>query len=427
VAPVGRRRVTVVADDLTGATDSVVQFREAGWTAYLLLTDDDPESGTAESGAVATSRSLDTRPLPGAQAAEATEAAVAEQLAAGADRLYLKIDSTMRGSVAGQVTGALAAWAAVHPDAVAVICPAYPQMGRVIAEGSMSVNGVPLDQSGAGFDPVTPVTTAVLTELIPGAVPVANRRNPVELAGALRVAAASSDRLVVDARDDADLRRLAEAVELLGTAAICVGSAGLARHLAEVWRPDGEPRTGAGAAVAVDGTVLVSATSLNEVSFDQISHLTTELGDRLVRHEFSVDELQDTAAARALGADLAGRTGARTEVVVVQPSPARVQGVDAASAARSIARGLAGVVGGMVSSGRVGALVLVGGDGAQAALQELGAIALQVERQASEGVPLGRIVGGPAAGLPVVTKAGGFGSTTTIHDVIRAVRHPQEV
>lgn len=422
-----RRRVAVVADDLTGATDSVVQFREAGWTAYLLLTDEDPAEQDEVTGVVATSRSLDTRPLPGAQAAETTRLAVGEQLAAGTDRLYVKVDSTMRGSVAGQVTGALAVWADAHPDAVALICPAYPQMGRVIVKGSMLVNGTPLDQSAASFDPVTPVNSSVLTELVPGAASVPNAGTAAELADALTAAAGTSDRLVVDAQSDADLRRLAEAVEIVGSRAVCVGSAGLARHLAEVWRPAGSAELAKEATQAITGTVVVSVSSLNEVSFDQIAHLLATHGERVVRHEFSVDQLQDQAGMRDLGRTLTEGDGVRLEVVVLQPSPARVQGVDAADAARSVARGLAAAVGGMVGSGSVGALLLVGGDGAQAALQELDAIALRIDRQASEGVPLGRIVGGPAADLPVVTKAGGFGSTTTLTDVISAIRHPQEV
>ncbi|QFG69258.1 four-carbon acid sugar kinase family protein [Ornithinimicrobium pratense] len=416
------RRIAVIADDLTGATDSVVQFREAGWTAYLLLTDEEPVQEDA-SGVVATSRSLDTRALTSDQAAESTRLAVSEQLSAGTDRLYVKIDSTMRGSVAGQVAGALAAWSETHPDAVAVICPAYPQMGRVVAGGSMLVNGTPLDQSAASFDPVTPVSSAVLAELVPGAESVPNGGTATDLGEALRTAAQSSDRLVVDAETDDDLRRLAEAVEILGPRAICVGSAGWARYLAEVWRPAGSPDPTSAEPEAISGTVVVSASTLNEVSFDQISHLRTVLGERHEQHEFRVDQLQDPAGMRHLGRSIANR---QPEVVILQPSPARVEGVDAAEAARAIARGLAAAIGGMTATGGIDALVLVGGDGAEAALRELGATAVRIDRQASEGVPLGHIVGGPAAGLPVVTKAGGFGSTTTLTDVIGAMRHPEE-
>lgn len=416
--------MAVVADDLTGATDTVVQFREAGWTSYLLLTDDDPAEQEGASGVVATSRSLDSRPLSDAQAAMRTRLAVSKQLAAGTDRLYVKVDSTMRGSVAGQVTGALSAWTQAHPDALTVICPAYPQMGRVIVDGSMLINGTPLDQSAASFDPVTPVNSSVLGDLVPGAVSIANCGTAAELADALIAAAQTSDRLVVDARWDMDLRRLAEAVEIVGSRVVCVGSAGLARYLAEVWRLDGSVEFAKETTEAVTGTVVVSVSSLNEVTFDQVAYLRSTLGEHAQWHEFSGDQLQDWTGMRDLGRALTAGDDVHPEIVVLQPSPARVQGVDAA---RSVARGLAAAVGGMVESGGLGALLLVGGDGAQAALQELDATALRIDRQVSEGVPLGRIVGGLSAELQVVTKAGGFGTNTTITDVISAMRHPQEV
>ena len=58
-----------------------------------------------------------------------TADAVNALMNAGVDRVFLKIDSTMRGSVPGQVAGALAAWRTRHPDARAVVCPAYPRDG----------------------------------------------------------------------------------------------------------------------------------------------------------------------------------------------------------------------------------------------------------------------------------------------------------
>ena len=47
--------------------------------------------------------------------------------------------------------------------------------------------------------------------------------------------------VVVDASSEDDLRRLADALALLGSKAIAVGSAGLARHLAFRWRTPAAP------------------------------------------------------------------------------------------------------------------------------------------------------------------------------------------
>ena len=62
----------------------------------------------------------------------------------------------------------------------------------------------------------------------------------------------------------------------------------------------------------------------------------------------------------------------------------------------------------------VAGLVLSGGESAAAVLDALGACAVDLTGELEPGVPLGRIVGGRADGLPVVLKAGGFGDRGTL-------------
>jgi D-threonate/D-erythronate kinase len=53
---------------------------------------------------------------------------------------------------------------------------------------------------------------------------------------------------------------------------------------------------------------------------------------------------------------------------------------------------------------------LIGGDGAREVLTQLGASGIRIVDSLLEGIPLGFIVGGTADGMPVFTKAGGFGA-----------------
>src|SRR4051812_26150432 len=123
--PVAPRLVGLVADDLTGATDAAVQFAVEGWSAHVLCNPAArPEipDGVPSLLAVVTG----VRAAPDDEAAAGTARAVRGLLARGCDRLYVKIDSTMRGSVAGQLRGALAAWAGKHPTAIVMFSPAFP-------------------------------------------------------------------------------------------------------------------------------------------------------------------------------------------------------------------------------------------------------------------------------------------------------------
>lgn len=60
------------------------------------------------------------------------------------------------------------------------------------------------------------------------------------------------------------------------------------------------------------------------------------------------------------------------------------------------------------------ALVLSGGDTALEACRALGVRGIRLVREMLPGIPLGVLIGGPYDGLPVVTKAGGFGSVDAL-------------
>src|SRR5699024_5336401 len=60
----------------------------------------------------------------------------------------------------------------------------------------------------------------------------------------------------------------------------------------------------------------------------------------------------------------------------------------------------------------VSGFVATGGDGARALTTQLRARAITLTGEVAPGIPIGTVSGGPRHGLPIVTKAGGFGSPT---------------
>jgi len=366
-------RVLVLADDLTGASDTVVSFARSGWSSLLSLSGGWRERPAEEAVAL----SLDTRRDPDAAALTGR---AAHDLAG--DRLYLKIDSTMRGRVAEQVAGALAGRRRTRPGSFAVLCPAYPAMGRTVEQGHALVAGVPIHRGPAGRDPVTPVPESDLRRLVPGAVSVAADE---PLAGTIRDAGRDHDVVVVDARDQSDLERLARAIVEVGPDAVPVGSAGLASALAEVWRDPAAPY-GVPSPVPAGTRTLVVVSSLHEVARTQVA----ELRDRVEAGELAADLLVSPE-------DREGRT------------------------AHQVAHELAAEAARVLAAGDHDALALVGGDGAAATLTALAATGIRVLDAPVEGVPVGVLVGGAHDGLTVATKAGGFGGPQTLNQLIRAL------
>jgi uncharacterized protein YgbK (DUF1537 family) len=419
----------IVADDLTGATDSVVQFARAGWKARLALTT--PTAGSADVGAVVAVVTDARAHAPGTASAD-TASAVAELLTSGIHRLFLKIDSTLRGSVLHQVTGAIEAWSTEHPDAMAVVCSAYPAMGRTIVDGEMLVHGAGVHTTAIGRDPVTPVTTSAVRELLPGAVALRlTGTTPVEDAAQIEAAASTAPQRVVsvDAVTDDDLSRLAEAVNLIGPRAIPVGAAGLAVAMSRIWAPAATvaaPATVPTVPGAVDRVAVVGS-SLHEVSRVQVQALLDALpANQVLTLGPTLDQALEPTGMAAWAANELARVSVLPAVVVITSPPERSAaplGEPGEPASERIARSLAIISDVVFSSSSIGAFVLLGGEGARAVLDGLGAESLLVHDTVREGIPIATLEGGKADGVLVVTKAGGFGTPTALAEIVPELLH----
>ena len=416
---IGAAPAGIVADDLTGATDSAVQFARGGWAARLALTM--PPAGSAELGSVV-AVVTDARARPAHTARANTASAVLGLRKSGAVRLFVKIDSTMRGSVIDQVLGALDGWSAEHPNAVAVVCSAYPAMGRTIEGGHILVNGAGVHTTAVGTDPVTPVTTSDLTVLLPGSVPVhLSNGNAAENAELLRAAFAGGSRIaVVDAATDVDLALLAELIALLGPRAIPVGAAGLAVAMSHVWstdlvgaRPTSRTRL---------QRVAVVISSLHDVSRTQAEQLKRAFpADQVRIFAPTLDQvLNPVAIGEWVAAELEGSAALPAVVVIESPydRPTSRSPCHDRMPAELIAESLATITESVFDHGSINALVLLGGEGAFAVLHRLGAKSLLVHDAIREGIPLGTLEGGKADGVTVVTKAGGFGTPMSVAEIV---------
>ncbi|WP_169923418.1 four-carbon acid sugar kinase family protein [Paramicrobacterium agarici] len=401
----------IVADDLTGATDSAVQFARAGWHTQLVL-DSRAEAG-GKPGSV-TARVTDARALGSAEARSRTREAVAAG-AGHASHLFLKIDSTLRGTVMDQISGALDVWREKHPSAVAVVCSAYPPMGRTVVDGRLLVNNVPVHETPIGRDPVTPVATSAIADLLAGSTRVARSAN-VSLRDALEAASAASSVLTVDASTEADIAELAEAITSLGHRAIPVGSAGLALALAAAW---GDGLVAATPPSAQASRVVLVASSLHDVTLEQVDALSDARSDVVVLRP-SLQQLLNSGA-RSQWHDAVSAASARTAPVTVIAAPTERRETLASSrsdASGRVADGLAQAAHSLVAGEPGASLVLMGGEGARAVLETLGTERVHIHRAIREGMPIGTIEGGVANGATVVTKAGGFGARTDISDIV---------
>lgn len=395
--------IAIVADDLTGSGDTAVQFVRAGWSTHLSIGGaGEALSGPATAGVEVLAVTTNSRALSAADAAQVIRQNVQQLRAAGVSRLYKKVDSTLRGEFKAEIDAAREAWGA---DTVAVICPAFPATGRTVEQGILYVNGKPVTETSAATDPVTPVTESHIPTLL-GCAHVALQDNDTAESLAARIAQAGNT-VVVDAATDADLERLARAIGLLGVRALPVGAGGLATPLARVWA--GADQT---------APVVVVVTSQHSAARAQAAALQASGADTWTP---TLAQLADDAAWRAWSQPLLqAHAQAPTEAgtVLLLAPEGQLDGLDS----ETVADRLGSLAGQLIAASRAAGVVATGGDGARSVLVALQASGIALVDEVMGGVPLGTLTGGTAAGLPVVTKAGGFGTEDVLVRAVRAIR-----
>jgi len=419
--------VAVVADDLTGGADTGVHFA-AAWSPFYLL----PVATLAAAppwlaGARGLSVVTDSRQLaPAAAAARVGEAARA--LAARRPRLiYKKIDSCLRGNLGAEIDALLDG---LGCDA-ALIAPALPAQGRTTVGGVHLVHGRPLAETEFARDPVTPVRSSAVADILAqqsrhacGHLVLDDYGDPGRLRAALGRERARGCRLLVcDAREPRHLAQLAGLILAADDRLLPVGSAGLAARLAAGLTMGLAPGLGRAAGPAHRPALDAPGEGADEAGRDRLL-LVCGTASAVTRRQ--VDLLMDrhSGLRRALapgwlaGATAAERLGRATELLAawrrgplaleIEASPDRTR------APERLVTGLAAVAAEIVRAGRVDALVLTGGATAEAFRRATAGEAIALEREIMPGLVLGRWVGGLAPGLPVITKAGAFGGDATL-------------
>lgn len=151
----------IIADDLTGANDTALQFKLNGADTNILLNTDVISTNSDLSQAWAISTESRNVSLQDAfeKVKEATQLLV-EKI--NPDFFYKKIDSTVRGNIAVEVLSMLEVlgWDS------AVIMPAFPQEGRITVGGYHLLRGIPIERTEMARDPHSPITESHLPTLL---------------------------------------------------------------------------------------------------------------------------------------------------------------------------------------------------------------------------------------------------------------------
>lgn len=242
--------VGIVADDLTGANDTALQFQLKGANTQILLDEDNAPVNlkTTQTWAISTeSRNID--PQSAYEKAKSAAAFLKENI--NPDFYYKKIDSTVRGNIAVEV---LAMLDVLDYDAV-VLIPAFPQEGRVTVGGYHLLKGIPIERTEMARDPHSPIFESHLPILLRSQLGDENKDliGSIELTTVMKGAGPILMKLkelisegkkiiVMDSVSTVDIEQIVLAIGKSEYKILPAGTAAAAQVLSGIWLPDVSPQ-----------------------------------------------------------------------------------------------------------------------------------------------------------------------------------------
>jgi len=158
---INSNKVCIIADDLTGANDTALQFKlNNADTNILLNTQIEPKSADMRQTWAISTESRNISPQEAFEKVKQAAEFFVEKI--NPDFFYKKIDSTLRGNIAVEVLSMLEV---LKWDA-AIIMPAFPQEGRITVGGYHLLKGVPIERTEMARDPHSPIYESHIPTLL---------------------------------------------------------------------------------------------------------------------------------------------------------------------------------------------------------------------------------------------------------------------
>ncbi|WP_263384880.1 four-carbon acid sugar kinase family protein [Granulicella arctica] len=344
--------VRIIADDLTGACDTAVAFACVGMVTEVETT----WSIRTASNAAVIAWNTESREISVMSSNARIDEAASRLEKDPAHHVFKKIDSIFRGNSFSEIAACLVKF----PHEIAVLAPAFPELGRTLRDGVLTAN----DFFGKHH-----------RDIAEGLQNAGVAPHKVSSAACIREAYASGSRVVLcDSETEQDLLAIVgESLNLAGAGRVLwIGSGGLAHALASVLSSAEAPSC----PTVTGSTVVFVVGSDHPVTLRQLEHLRLAGANAVVvpiDQEISHAQLRETLAPYA-------------------------------------DRG-------------VSCLFATGGDTALAVCRALEIDCLRVECEFSRGLPQSRILGGPFKGAHYIMKSGGFGEHDVLSRIAQAFTH----
>ena len=365
-------RLLIIADDLTGANDTGVQFARRGIATLVSISHQIPLTKFSENCQVLVVNTESRHLAPDDAYVRVFDLAV-QGVALGIPHFYKKTDSTLRGNIGSELAALLAA----TKENELFFAPAYPKLNRTTERGYQLVAGTPIHQTDFASDPLNPMREAFVPAVI-----AAQTNLAVQIFDETRKNSAPII-FVMNAASNEELRVQAQWLKAKKRTKLLAGSAGWAAFLPEIISFDSSPIP----APKISAPMLIVNGSLHENSLRQVA-CAAQQGIPVI--DFQMDD-----AARLVSKKIAEQGSA---ILTTKAE------IDCGQAAENLAH----ITCQILAHSCINTLIVFGGDTLAAIAQQRNWQVFRPRTEFFSGVPIVEIC--EQEKLLLVTKAGGFGA-----------------
>ncbi len=422
--------IYIIADDLTGANDTGVQFSKKGYNTIVSILE--------ESGNIIIPHETDvlvidteTREVDVKAACQRLRNVLKKLNFSDKDIFYKKVDSTLRGCIGAELEEMMN----ILEKDICIFTPTFPSHQRITIGGYLIVNGRPLGlskyysgdlKSGeASFIPFLlkqqtslPIARIDFIDVIKGQEVIFKKLNKLYQEG--------NKIIVVDATEEVHLKDILNSILKFEGSVLYAGSAGLANYFPESYNKN---RSLTLNIERIEGPILIVGGSRNPITSSQISHLRGEINffeldidiEQILSNRKTILEhyLTDSITITKNGQHLVIHTDPLyNDKEKINKKLMQKYNLSFRELELAIRNFLGELTAKIVRNSPVRNLILTGGDIALGICSELGIKNLYIVDELLPGIPLST-ANLKDFSLKIVTKAGGFGEKDTLFKLIK--------
>jgi len=426
--------IYVIADDLTGANDTGVQFTKKGYSTIVSVLDEQSTIIIPDNLDVFV-MDTETRELESKTARKRLKSILEKININKKDVVYKKVDSTLRGNMGDEIEEIMN----ILKKDICIFSPSYPSYQRITIGGYLVVDqkllgsseysSNNLKQEENSFIPFLlkkqtnfSVGQIDLKDVAKGQKTILSKINELYQKG--------NKIIVIDSTNEEHLKDIFASSLKLDRPVLFSGSAGLANHFPNINNKNEDLK------IKIEnnkGPVIVVAGSRNSIMEDQVNYLKnrlnfTELKIDLKQVFSNKDRILDNYAAEGIKAikgdhDLVIHTGAiYNEEKLINKKLMLKYNIGFRELEIEIKNFLGKLTSKIIKNSSSRNLILTGGDVALGVCKELSIYNMNILDELLPGIPLA-IANYKNYNLNIVTKAGGFGKEDTLYNLINKLKN----